>query len=234
MNQGNFEKWVDEKLIPNLPPNSVVVTDNAPYHSIQVDKPPTKYALNSDIKEWLRRKRVKFDEGLHKVDLYDLIVKHRPQEKTFRVDHRLSEYGHTVLRLPPYMCDLSPIELAWAKIKRQVRENNVAGDLSLTRLKELTKMALESLTKEDWEGYCRHVVTRENGYRYTHNMMPTIIDSVVISLGANEDSSSSSQHVEIHLQILLPHRLVEQKMSVQHQLQHQARKSGAHLLVVEN
>ena len=76
------------------------------------------------------------------------------------------------------MCDLSPIELAWAKIKRQVRENNVAGDLSLTRLKELTKMALESHTKEDWEGYCRHVVTIENRYRYTHNMMHTIIDSV--------------------------------------------------------
>jgi hypothetical protein len=32
MNSVNFEKWLNEKVIPNLPLNSVVVMDNAPYH----------------------------------------------------------------------------------------------------------------------------------------------------------------------------------------------------------
>jgi transposase len=32
------------------------------------------------------------------------------------------------------MCDSNPIELAWAKIGRNVRENNVTGDLSLKKL----------------------------------------------------------------------------------------------------
>lgn len=194
MNHGNFEKWIDEKLIPNLPPRSVVVMDNAPYHTIQVDKPPNKYTLN-DMKEWLRRKEVTFDANLHKVDLYALVEKHRPIEKTFRVDHRLSECGHTVLRLPPYMCNLSPIELAWAKMKRHVRDNNVTDDLSLKRLKELMEMALHS--KEDWEGYCRHVVKLEDEYRQKHNLMPTTVDSVIISLGGNHDDSSEESDSEL-------------------------------------
>ncbi|PSN38930.1 hypothetical protein C0J52_11871 [Blattella germanica] len=94
MNQGNFEKSVDEKLISNLPPNSVM--DGAPNHSKQADKPPNKYALNSDMKEWLRRKGVTFDERLRKVNLYALVKKHRPQEKTFRVDHSLPEWTYCV------------------------------------------------------------------------------------------------------------------------------------------
>jgi hypothetical protein len=44
MNSVNFEKWLNEKVIPNPPLNSVVVMDNAPYGR-QEDKPPSKTAL---------------------------------------------------------------------------------------------------------------------------------------------------------------------------------------------
>lgn len=40
MNTDNFLKWVREKLIRNLPPMSVVVVDNAPYHNTCIDKQP--------------------------------------------------------------------------------------------------------------------------------------------------------------------------------------------------
>jgi hypothetical protein len=33
MNWSNFEKWVTTQLIPNLPPKSVLVVDNALYHN---------------------------------------------------------------------------------------------------------------------------------------------------------------------------------------------------------
>lgn len=42
MNGDNFFKWVKEKLIPHLPPKSVLIIDNAPYHNLQVDKCPTQ------------------------------------------------------------------------------------------------------------------------------------------------------------------------------------------------
>jgi hypothetical protein len=75
----------------------------------------------------------------------------------FKIDHLLNAHGHTVIRLPPYMCDLSPIELAWSKVKNYVRENNVTGDLSLKRLLDLTAEGIATVTAKDWEGYCQHV-----------------------------------------------------------------------------
>ena len=49
MNGVNFFKWVKEKLIPHLPPKSVLIIDNAPYHNLQVDKCPTQASRKADI-----------------------------------------------------------------------------------------------------------------------------------------------------------------------------------------
>lgn len=60
MNQENFTKWLEEKFLPNIEswPNSVVVLDNAPYHSVQEDKVPTKSSLKSDMVKWLSNKGI--------------------------------------------------------------------------------------------------------------------------------------------------------------------------------
>ncbi|PSN39112.1 hypothetical protein C0J52_17489, partial [Blattella germanica] len=49
MNASNFEKWLREKLIPNLRPNFVIVIDNAPYHNMQVDKAPNSNSKKSHM-----------------------------------------------------------------------------------------------------------------------------------------------------------------------------------------
>jgi hypothetical protein len=41
MNGENCIRWLKEKLIPNLEPNSVLMIDNAPYHKMQKNKPST-------------------------------------------------------------------------------------------------------------------------------------------------------------------------------------------------
>ena len=51
--------------------------------------------------------------------------------------------------MPPYMCDLNPIELVWARIRRTVRKNNIRGHLSLKKLEEVTTNAVLSVTKTD-------------------------------------------------------------------------------------
>ena len=46
MNFENFKKWLQEKLLPNLQPNSVIVLDNAAYH-----KCPTAASRKAVIQE---------------------------------------------------------------------------------------------------------------------------------------------------------------------------------------
>ncbi|XP_035225782.1 uncharacterized protein LOC118198254 [Stegodyphus dumicola] len=49
INYGNFKKWVLEKLLPNLRPQSVVCMDIAPYHTKIEDPTPTKYATKQTM-----------------------------------------------------------------------------------------------------------------------------------------------------------------------------------------
>jgi transposase len=67
----------------------------------------------------------------------------------YYIDTLFAAYGHTVIRQPPYMCDLNTIEWAWHKIKEYVKSHNTAGDMSLTRQNELVQEATKGMTKED-------------------------------------------------------------------------------------
>ena len=49
MDGSNFEKLYNKKLLPNLPSNSIIVMDNASYHSVQTDRAPTTATRKADI-----------------------------------------------------------------------------------------------------------------------------------------------------------------------------------------
>jgi hypothetical protein len=53
---------VERESDPNLPLNSVVVMDNAPYHGRQEDKPPPKTAVKKYMIDWLRRRGVAYQQ----------------------------------------------------------------------------------------------------------------------------------------------------------------------------
>lgn len=124
MNATNFTKWVTEKLIPNLPDACIVVMDNAPYHSVVQNKSPTSNNRVGEIKLWLTQNNIPYDETMRKPELVMLLKKHKP-EPIYVIDELLGEHGHTVVRLPPYHCDLNPIELIWAIAKHKIASHNV-------------------------------------------------------------------------------------------------------------
>ena len=77
MNFGNFTKWLNEKLIPNLNPNSVLVLDNVSYHSVQQDKCPTTASRKAVIQEWLQSKNIPFMSSILKDELPELCKRNK-------------------------------------------------------------------------------------------------------------------------------------------------------------
>ncbi|RVE44176.1 hypothetical protein evm_011170 [Chilo suppressalis] len=53
MNASNYLKWIKEKLVPSLPPQSVLVVDNASYYNVVSDPVPTSNSRKSDMLAWL-------------------------------------------------------------------------------------------------------------------------------------------------------------------------------------
>jgi transposase len=102
MNNVNFERWLRTQLIPNLPPNSVLVLDNASYHNIVDEKKPTTASKKCEMIEFLVKKKIAHKPKQTKPELYKLIKENKTKYPDYRFDKILKEYGHEILRLPPY------------------------------------------------------------------------------------------------------------------------------------
>ena len=63
------------------------------------------------------------------------LVKQYKSDLRYRIDQVTREAGHMVLHVPPYQCDLNPIEMIWAQLKHHVAVNNVS--LKLTDVQQI-------------------------------------------------------------------------------------------------
>ncbi|KAJ8712954.1 hypothetical protein PYW08_008258 [Mythimna loreyi] len=161
MNGANFTKWINERLIPNLPKNAIIVMDNAPYHSMEASRAPNMNSRKAEMQLWLREKHIAYDECYTKAELYQIIKRHQPP-KDYVIDKIFNAHEFEVLRLPPYNCDLNPIEYIWNLIKRRVADKNVRQLES--EIERITLEAIASITKEDWVKEINHVKRIEQEY----------------------------------------------------------------------
>ena len=191
MNARLFEEWFT-KLLRNIPSNSVVIMDNASYHSRQVNKAPTSSSTKSDIKAWLQQNDIDHDEDMLKVELLDL-VRGSSHKKTYFVDELAKEHGHQVLRLAPYQCDLNPIELIWAQLKRYVCVRNVDGTLAGVR--SLVEEAVAHISASDWAKCCAHVTRLEDEY-WERERAADEVALVVIPLASSDSEDGSEEDAD--------------------------------------
>jgi len=70
--------------------------------------------------------------------------------------------GKTVLRLPPYHCELNPIELVWSMVKSFVKSNNTT--YKTIDVKHLLHQAIDRVKPEDWQSFIRHVKGEEQKF----------------------------------------------------------------------
>lgn len=65
-----------------------------------------------------------------------------------------------VLRLPPYHCELNPIELIWAQLKSHVGKNNKS--FKMAEVKELVREGLRKIGTASWINCIEHVKKEED------------------------------------------------------------------------
>ncbi|XP_060846494.1 uncharacterized protein LOC132926185 [Rhopalosiphum padi] len=119
MNGEVFKEWFIQ-LLKNLEEPSVIVMDNALYHSILRDKYPKSNWRKAEVQHWLNEKNIEFHPLETLPELRQKVKNLLPREKKYELDDIAIEMGHEVIRLPPYHCKYNPIELIWAQVKGQV------------------------------------------------------------------------------------------------------------------
>lgn len=141
------------------------------------------------MQEWLRLKNIVFDEGMVRAQLLHVIGLHKKQYDLYVTDEMAKNNNKIVLRLPPYHCELNPIELIWAQIKSEVASKNKT--FKLAEVKELVLKALENVSSTHWKNCVEHVIKEELKMCKLDGIIDNLIEPIIISLGADSDTSSS-------------------------------------------
>ncbi|XP_064100794.1 uncharacterized protein LOC135211413 [Macrobrachium nipponense] len=192
MNHEVFEEWFRCQLLPNIPPTSIIVMDNAPYHSRKVDRLPTMSSKKAVITEWLISKGAKPTEKMLKGQLLEMVKVYSVKIKnTYVVDKIAAENGHEIIRLPPYHCQYNPIEqLIWGQVKSFIAKRN---DFKMANLSELTKEALDTVPPENWENAVRHAEQLQVEDAAKDILIDKYIDSFIVSLDSSDEESSDEE-----------------------------------------
>uniref|UniRef100_A0A914XSM9 Tc1-like transposase DDE domain-containing protein n=2 Tax=Plectus sambesii TaxID=2011161 RepID=A0A914XSM9_9BILA len=168
MNAEKFENYL-KRCAPLLKDPSgipvVLVIDNAPCHSRYADKKPTWAMRAGDMKAWLTSHNIPFAAKSTKRMLFDSLVVPLPKAKynIYAAEQIAKEHGFIILRLPPYHCDMNPIELVWSWIKKALRDE-LRGDDKLNVVMSNTKSTLKKLPQQVIRNYFQHVRNTERRY----------------------------------------------------------------------
>ena len=93
MNHQTFEEWFTHTLLPNFAPNSLIVMDNASYHSRRKEPTPTKTWTKAKLMEWLSSKGVLYPEKCLKSVLWQIVERNKPQKPVYVIDEIGSQAG---------------------------------------------------------------------------------------------------------------------------------------------
>lgn len=115
MNAEVFKKWF-ENIVGKLEEGSVIVMDNATYHSRKLVKVPTTAWRKGEIVEWLREKNISFENNMVKAELLGIVRRYKET-----VDEIAKTVGHVILCLPPYHCDLTASYISSTRKRKKFR-----------------------------------------------------------------------------------------------------------------
>jgi transposase len=161
MNWENFSTWFGNRLLPNIPENSLIIMDNDGYHNVFVDERfPRASSTMEELRAWLSRNVHPWRDDMLKSELYDECAKHAPMPE-FKLDILAAKHGHKILRTPPYHCDLQPIETCWAVVKNHMADT---CDFTMSGLRKNLPDAFAKVTAETATRVIAKVREKEDRY----------------------------------------------------------------------
>ena len=153
MNWDVFKKWFTERLLPNIPKKSLIIMDNASYHNVlSVSSAPIASSSKEAIRSWLERNNAPCSPDCLKAELVELLAKIGPVP-TYAIDEIASQYGHEILRTPPYHPELQPIEICWGVLKNEVARH---CDFTMANLLSQLELAFTKVTPQT----CKEIIKK--------------------------------------------------------------------------
>jgi len=161
MNWDNFSHWFKTQLLPNIPPKSLIILDNARYHNVFVDECfPNKSSTKEQLGLWLTRNGYPPREDMLKSELLELCVRLSPVLE-YRLDRLAAEHDIAILRTPPYHPELQPIETCWAVVKNYIADS---CDFTMAGLRSRLPEAFAKVTAHTIREIIAKVVHQEDKY----------------------------------------------------------------------
>ena len=161
MNWDNFSKWFKGQLLPNIPPKSVIILDNARYHNVYSDNFfPNKSSSKEQLRRWLTRNSHPWREDMLKSELMELCTRFAPVPE-YQLDILAAEHKMSILRTPPYHPELQPIETCWAVVKNYMANN---CDFTMKGLRERLPKGFAKVTSYTCQKIITEVVEQEDNY----------------------------------------------------------------------
>lgn len=222
MNTKHFTEWLGKSVIPNVPKKSILVLDRATYHRAVCEetKNPTTSWRKSEIIKWLEEKGVELPDdvdtfGELKVpELRELASSNRVAPKIV-VEELVRNCGK-FFWLPVAHCELNPIELVWAAVKRKFSDfyyktasisfnpiltGKVAEQNKTFKPAEVLSMTTAIMASQEinglWKECVSHVVKVENILIENENIaeefMQRQISPIIIPLGDSDTSDISGE-----------------------------------------
>jgi len=187
MNEDTFYDWFCG-VLPRLKDNCVIVMDNSSYHSVKKDPVPTTASKKKYIQNWLKSKGVVLDKPMIKCRLLDMVNEIRHRHDKYVIDEEALKENKLVLRLPPYHCELNPIELAWSVVKNYAKQNNIS--FKLNDFQKVLNEGIQKVTPEMWANFVSHTIKEEDKFYEIDIISDRMMNDEDHIMMINDDTSS--------------------------------------------
>ena len=191
MDAESYKCYFEKSICQNIPKHSVIVIDNAPYHSKNTENYPTSKWRKQQFIDWLTEKNITFPDKALRAELWTLVKSEREKFPDKVMETVAKEYGQEILRLPHYHCELNPIELALAAEKNYVAGEN--KDMSLDSVEKLFRKKREELHEDFWRKCVEHVKKIKGNYWESDRIQGNKVEQLIIKLKPTDSSSSEME-----------------------------------------